>query len=287
MTGRILLLLLGGSAFYAALKGLTQQFSVVYLVALGFGLVLALIALLPTLLEERWPKEKDLEQRETGDALSKLYPAIKAHGDPSSNDLGDLVRAARDETAERVLLRVNAKDGEVPVLAVLTNRRLLLFRTKRRSLHIVAKIFDELLEKIPGGKILGEMFEAFGEAYEVLFKPKRKEFLETMEQRDEELLEGKTPPRWKKTHDMTHVEIVRLCQQLTIRRAFGLAKTLVVEFTPRNFSKILQTPPQLEIEPRSTAVVANRLVDLFRSEFKWPDSSVVKAGSMLVIKWPA
>jgi hypothetical protein len=274
-----------GLALYPPWQGLNTLTGLCAL-ALVFGLIGVLGVLIPFFVHESWPKEADLASRETAEVLSALYPAIKAHGEPANSDPRDIVQAARDTTEEHVLLRINAKDytGR-PAVAVLTNRRYLLYRTKRQLFREALKSVNKLLEeKSPLLGVVTQMLESFAETYEVLVTPQRKEYRKTMECRDEQLIAGTTP--WKKLYDMSLAEVVNQSRAITVRRAYALSKSLVIEFTPRNFSKILQTPPKLEIEPRSVAVAISRIVDLFRAELQWPEQAVVRMKDILVIKWP-
>lgn len=252
--------------------------------ALIIGLGATVAGLVPFFKRNKWPKEATLADKNTAEVLAALYPVLKVHGDVTNENLHDLIRAAKDTSREFVLLRINAIDSSGhPAHAVLTNRRYLLFRTKRQWFLSVLKVFDRMLDKVPFGGLLGLMLEPFGETYEVLISPRHQVNREAMGYKDDELIGGTLP--WKKICDLSLAEVVNRSKSIGIKKGMW-SETLKVEFAPRKLLKFLSTPSDFEIEPSSARVAIGRLVSIFSKEFAWLKQSVEENASNLEIRWP-
>jgi hypothetical protein len=222
-------------------------------------------SILPFFKREKWPDEDGLAHKDNAEVLSALYPALSVHDRADNESLNELARMVKDNTEERVILRINCEDSsKKPTLAVLTNRRFLLYRTKRQWFLSILKLVDALLDKVPFGGIAGMMLEPFGESYEVLVTPKHAVFRETMGYHDREIIAGTVP--WHKVCDMSLGDIVAASRSIGIKKAFW-PNRLKVEFTPRKLTAIFRIPPDFEIRPVAVRVAAVRLLELFKAEF--------------------
>lgn len=279
MIARILLLIVAGFVGWLAIHELGVAAAILpraqedpfpvalSLPMLAMALFLAFVGAAPFFRRRTRPSPAELRDAPMQHMLQSLFPLL-AIGELSGGR-SPLLAAARKAGPEVVLLKVNGEDpARRAVLAVLTNRRYLIYRTRRQWPQTILAATKSLVGKAPLGDLMLILFEPFGETYEMLFAPEERRLRKVMARPDSELLSGAVP--WRKASDLTIAEVVERAESVSLKPTFWSGGHKI-EFMPRTLRRLLKTPPDLVVREEDIEPILSRLVDFFE-----PD--LVKAG---------
>lgn len=89
------------------------------------------------------------------ESLHSRYPSLSVYDDRASSDFETAItRAASQHDEEVVLLKTNCVDWiKRPALAVLTNRRYLIYRTRSQLFGVIGRLIEKAFDAAPGGGI--------------------------------------------------------------------------------------------------------------------------------------
>lgn len=250
---------------------------------LAFALLAGLVGLTPFFNRNRFPKAAKLAGADTSEVFRAMYPALKAHGSTDERLLEELEQAALAPDTETVLLKINCEDSnQRPALAVLTNKRYILYRTKRHIPLIILSKLGQLIEKLPFGGFFSLILNPFGETYKVLVTPEKRVFREAMGYRDSELLTGQVP--WKTHCSLTFAELTQHASGVLIVRQYW-TNALEVSFAPRKLLRMWKKPPSFTIRQEGARIAIARLVDHFEEHLRARDVLVIRRKEDIVINW--
>lgn len=274
MIARILLLLVAGFIGWLAIHelgvsaGIFERAvedplpAVVSLLLLATALFLGFVGMAPFFRRRTRPSPAELRDAPIQEMLDSLFPLV-AIGERVGGR-SPLLPPARKAGPEVVLLKVNGEDtSRRAVLAVLTNRRYLIYRTRRQWPQILLSATKNLIGKAPFGDVMLILLRPFGETWEMLFAPGDRRLRKVMARPDSELLSGAVP--WRKASDLTIAEVVERAESVSLKPTFW-SRGYKIEFMPRTLRGLLKTPPDLVVREEDIEPVLSRLVDFFEPD---------------------
>ncbi len=190
-------------------------------IILGFSALFIIVAILPFLKRDRWPTESELEKKDMDGQVSAVYPLLSIYDSRAAALIDAIQNGSNPVAPEMVLLRINCEERSGrPALAVVTNKRYLLYRTDRqwliRTMKLLKRLLDAALDKVPFGGLLGVLLDPFGDAYEVLTRTKHSRYYETMGYEDAALIGGTV--LWHKCCDLPWRELRKQTKGITVKR---------------------------------------------------------------------
>lgn len=181
----------------------------------------------------------DKPEQLTHEDLSGLGPAFVVTPSNNGTTVADALNRAATSSQESILLKVAGKDSwKVGSLLILTNRRLLYYRTGSFGFTIFLNTIVNLIHKIPFGGLILWPFEGIADAWRRLRNSEYRNIVRIAKVRDEHLLAGKVP-RWKLRHQFTLPIIRTEFSEISIKPRFwnpGLA----IDFQPVKLAKVFR-----------------------------------------------
>ena len=291
MIARLLLLVVAGFIGWLAIHelGVTAGIlaraeedplpAVASLLLLTTALFLGFVAVAPFFRRRTGPSPEELRDAPLRQALQSLFPLLA---------VGERVEARSPPLAtphgagpEIVLLKVNGEDSaRRAVLAVLTSRRYIIYRTRRQWPRIILTATKNLIGKAPFGDLMLILFEPFGETWEMLFAPEERRLHKVMAYPDSELISGAVP--WRKASDLTIAEVVERAESVSVKRTLwsGVPQ---IEFMPRTLRGLLKTPPDLVVREKGIEPILVRLVDLFEPDLMRAGCTIERGNGRVAI----
>lgn len=274
MIARILLLVVAGFIGWLAIHELGVSAGifdravedplpvVVSLLLLATALFLGFVGIAPFFRRPTHPSPAELRDAPIEEMLQSLFPLL-AIGERIGGR-SPLLPPAGKAGPEVVLLKMNGEDtSRRAVLAVLTNRRYLLYRTRRQWLQILLSATKNLIGKAPFGDMMLILLKPFGETREMLFAPEDRRLRKVMARSDSELLSGAVP--WRKASDLTIAQVVERTESVSLKPTFW-SRGYKIEFMPRTFRDLLKMPPDLVVREECIELVLSRLVGFFEPD---------------------
>jgi hypothetical protein len=263
---RLILLLLGLFGVKAALTELlfpsepVPAPAVLILITL-FSLLAIAAALIPFFGGKNWPAEKDVEGKTPSEIFRALYPILSAHLRGRKTAADALIQASR-APEEIILLRLNCEDSfKRPALAVLTNRRYILYRMQSQWVLRALKQIEWSIAKVPVfGDLLSMLVAPFAESYELITCPRDKLYEETMGFADEAVLAGRV--RWTKRVDLHWEEVALEFGSVSGKKSVWSGK-FEVDLFPRKLRRFFRAPPGFAVEHLAVRVAATHFLAIF------------------------
>jgi len=224
------------------------------------GLALLPFVVVPFFSRRRKFDEKKLAAADLAGALEELRPLVSCSPvllGPSIQN----VHLMTGDAKEIVLLLVNCNVENIPSIMVITNTRLLIFRTKSKTLPMIGRTISKLLDKgaemVPGAGLVLLALDPFFETFDVLFVREERGWRENLGFEDAEILEGRVP--WKKLSDFRFAELPVTVRSISASKDW-LYRSATVRFHARSLKKVLSLPKDMEIPDVAVLPVVNRLI---------------------------
>lgn len=152
--------------------------------------------------------------------------------DPAvSSGLAARVAEAERAGEERVLLAARCRDGEgLPGVLVVSNRRMVLYRTKPSKVAGAARLAAKGIEMIPFAFLLTDTVRLVRDASRSFYPPSTRRSGRALEADGTRLLDGDVP--WSVTATMELAEMPRYAEKVEVR-GFWFSAQCVAEVTPR------------------------------------------------------
>lgn len=227
---------------------------------IAVGTILSVFAIVPFFSRRRKFDERLVSSGDLVSAVEEIRPLISCS--PSLlNPATDKCQITGGETEEVILMRLNCKVDKIPSIVVLTNKRLMIYRTMSNFLPMIGRIIERLIgkgaEQIPGGGLIMLAFEPFFETYEILFVREERRWRENLGFSDSEVLAGHVP--WKKLSDFKIDDLPALVSSIRAGKDW-LFRSASVRFYPRSIKKVFSLPKDFEIPDFVVLTVIRRLI---------------------------
>jgi len=202
------------------------------------------------------------ERRVSGGALATVIKDVRPLISCSPDVLApaELQESFLNGGVERILLKVNGSVGGIPSLLIITNRRLLIYRTQSNVLPTIGRVVSRLLdtgaEKVPGGGLVMLAIEPFFETFDVLFLREEAGWRENLGFEDAEILQGSVP--WKKLSDVELVDLPKAVKSVWIGKDW-LLRSASVRFYPRSLGKLFSLPKDFDLSDFVGVTAINRI----------------------------
>lgn len=252
MIARLLLIALAVFGLMNSFNASSTKVSIWSVLAFG---AIGLAGLIPFF--GRKPKKPEIKSAADGrHSLHSLFPATQVYDNRASQDFeSTFIQAANQGETEIVLVKVNCLDHmKCPALAILTNRRYIVYRTRTIWLLTARRLMEKPFEEVPGGKMFLLLLEPFGETYEILLRRREKFFSWVMAHDDDDLIAGKT--RWHKVADVSLAKIWSETESIEVAKKIW-SEGLRVTFYWAKASAIFKTNCDISI-PREHEYEAYR-----------------------------